>query len=448
MFASQVVKVSKLTAFLRGPQQLAFCNETSAVHAPALRRSSRPPRLRIVLSDNMPLSLFFEDQLQMLSRFLGQAEQVVRVIQVDPEFRRILSKMLLGLDEQTDFPHLMIACDAVFTEPVQWFRDLQDTLEAQCTAHAAELADAGFSTANIATDPSARGPWPFLLRAEQLADALPEICGALVFVIDPQRLDDTGGFVRSVEFLADNVRSRRLKFVALDERLAPCLAELASARERVGSQIFWCSPQELESRLDAMLAAQPLESSPDCRRIQAMAAAVASANKDHAKAVALQKRLLHETQSGGTPTEQAMAAYGLGNAQLAAGEAEAATETFLQACRLCSEHRLNDLAPMAYTNLGVALHRLGDFDDAFATLRVGSALFRAHGNLPGEAFVCDNLALIYQELDRPDEAARVWHYALGRYEKITNPVMADVREAGRADILAKLERLGRLDSAA
>ena len=125
-----------------------------------------------------------------------------------------------------------------------------------------------------------------------------------------------------------------------------------------------------------------------------------------------------------------MAAYGLGNTLLAAGQAEAAAETFMRACQLCSEHGLNELAPMAYTNLGVSLHRLGDFDQAFAALRVGSTFYRAQGNLPGEAFVCDNLALIYQELGRPDEAEKVWNYALGRYEGITNPAMADVREAG------------------
>lgn len=349
--------------------------------------------------------------------------------------------MLLGLDEQADFPHLMIACDAVFTEPVQWFRDLQDTLEAECAAHAADLADAGFSTANPATDPSARGPWPFLLRAEQLAAALPDNCGALVFVIDPQRMDDTAGFVRSIEFLADNVRGAWLKFVVLDDRLAPCPGLLDPAHVRVGSQIFWCSPREMEARLDAMMAVQGADASPDSRRIRAMAAAVASANRDYPKALALQQRLLDEVETEGAPPVRAIAAYGLGNTRLAAGQAEEAVEMFMRACRLCSEHGLNELAPMTYTNLGVALHRLGEFDQAFAALRVGSAFYRAQGNLPGDAFVCDNLALIYQELDRPEDAAQVWCYALARYESITNSAMADVREAGRADILAKLERL-------
>ena len=179
-----------------------------------------------------------------------------------------------------------------------------------------------------------------------------------------------------------------------------------------------------------------------------MAAAVACANKDYAKAEALQRQLLDSAISGSAPIEQAIAAYGLGNTLLAAGQAEPAAEMFMQACRICSEHKLNELAPTVYTNLGVALHRLGNFDQAFAALRVGSNFFRAQGNRPGEAFVCDNLALIHQELGRPAEAARVWRYALHLYEGIANPAMADVREAGRADILAKLARLGSPDSAA
>jgi tetratricopeptide (TPR) repeat protein len=396
----------------------------------------------------MPLSAFFEDQLQTLRTFMAQPRQVVQIIAIDPEFRTILLKMLVGLDQQADFPHVLLGWHEIFAEPVAWFRGLQDVLEEQCTAHAAALGDLGITTNNLAKDPSTRGPWPFLLRAEQIVDKLPDTCGSLVLLIDPQRVDDPAGLARSIEFLADNVRSRWLKFVVLDERLTPLLADLAAEHERIGLQTFWCSPQELERRLDDKLAAQPPESSPDGRRVAAMAAAVASANKDHAKAAALQQRVLDETISEGSPAEQAMAAYGLGNTLLAAGQLEAAADGLLLTCQLCSEHELNHLAPMAYTNLGIALHRLGDFDHAFAALRVGSAFYRAQGNLPGEAFVCDNLALIYQELGRPEDAARVWNYALGRYDSITNPTMADVREAGRADIVGKLERLGHLANAA
>lgn len=390
----------------------------------------------------MPLTAFFEDQVKEIRGFLEDPRRVVQIVQVDPELRTILLKMLAGLDEEGGFPHLLIGHDGRFDGPVQWFADLQNALEAELIRHAPDLAAEGIDVANPARDPSHRGPWPFLLRADLFAHSLPDSIGSLAFVIEPDQVDDSAGFVRSIGFLAQNVRCHWLKFIVLDERLAPRLTELASSQERVGLQTFWCSPQELQARLDAMLAVQGTGSSPEARRVRSMAAAAAFANKDYPKALALQRDLLNDAHAEGTPAEQAMAAYGLGNTLLAAGEANAAAEIFTQACQLCSEHGVNELAPMAYTNLGVSLHRLGDFDQAFAALRVGSTFYRAQGNLPGEAFVCDNLALIYQELGRPADAEKVWRYALARYEGITNPAMADVREAGRADVLAKLERLG------
>ena len=390
----------------------------------------------------MPLSAFFEDQVDEIRGFLEDPGRVLQIIQVDSELRVILLKMLAGLDEEDEFPHLLIGHDGRFSDPVQWFADLQNALEAELSRHATDLTAVGIDAADPAKDPSHRGPWPFLLRAEHFVDSLPDSTGSLAFVIEPEQVDDPAGFVRSIEFLSEKVRCRWLKFIVLDERLAPRLTELASSHERVGVQTFWCSPQELQTRLDAMLAAQGTSASPEARRVRSMAAAAAFANKDYPKALALQQGLLNDAHAGGTPAEQAMAAYGLGNTLLAAGQAEAAAETFMQACQLCSAHDLNELAPMAYTNLGVSLHRLGDFDQAFTALRVGSTFYRAQGNLPGEAFVCDNLAVIYQELGHPAEAEKVLRYVLGRYDGITNPAMADVRESGRADVLAKLERLG------
>jgi tetratricopeptide (TPR) repeat protein len=395
----------------------------------------------------MPLGEFFADQLGEIRTFLEDPDSVVRIVQVDPEMRPILLRMLAGLDEDDAFPHLLIGHGGRFGDPVQWFTDLQNALEAEIDREAAALAAEGFDVTCRGKDPDQRGPWPFMVRAEQFADSLPDSVGSLAFLIEPEQVDDAAGFVRSIGFLAEKVRCHWLKFIVLDPRLAPRLTGLAS-HDGVELQTFWCSPQELQTRLDAMLAVHGDSASPEARRVRSMAAAAAFANKNYAKALALQQGLLADARAGGTPADQAMAAYGLGNTLLAAGEAEAAAQALVQACQLCSEHGLNELAPMAYTNLGVSLHRLGDFDQAFAALRVGSTFYRAQGNLPGEAFVCDNLALIYQELDRPAEAEKVLRYVLGRYDSITNPAMADVREAGRADVLAKLERLGAAPEAA
>src|SRR5690349_14635920 len=114
----------------------------------------------------MPLSAFFEDQIEELRAFLEAPDRIILVVQVDPEFRAILLKMLTGLDEQDDFPHVLIGHSEQFAEPRQWFGALQDALEAEIERHAADLAAEGIQCANPARDPAARGPWPFLLRCE------------------------------------------------------------------------------------------------------------------------------------------------------------------------------------------------------------------------------------------------------------------------------------------
>jgi tetratricopeptide (TPR) repeat protein len=389
----------------------------------------------------MPLTEFFNEQLRELRMFMEQPKQVVRIIRVDPEMRTVLLKMLIGLDAREDFPHLLIGYDRPFADPLSWFCGMQEALEGQCLTHAAALESAGIGLANPAENRS-KAPWAFLRYAEGFTDALPDNVGALVFVVEPERVDDPAAFTRSIAFLAERVRSPWLKFLVLDERLNPRLDRLAADPPKIGSQTFWCSPQELENRVDAALARRRQPSSTaEGRRLLAMAAAIASANRDYAKAEMLQRQVLDAARSGGTPAEQALAAYGLGNTLLAAGQAEPAAENLMRACDICCEHGPSELAPIVFTNFGVALHRLGNFDQAFAALRVGSEFFRAQGNRPGEAFVCDTLARIHQELGRPAEAAGVWRYALSLYEGIANPAMADVREAGRSDILAKLARL-------
>lgn len=390
----------------------------------------------------MPLTAFFSEQLDQIEDFLDEPGAVVRIVLVDPEMRGIFLRLLGGLEEQDDFDHLVIAHQAPFRDPVGWFQGLLDILDAQVEQHAATLAEAGVASGPAEGDEELPAPWRFLRRAERLAESLPEAIGSLAFLIDPEAVEDPEGFTRSVAFLAGKVGSPRLKFVALDERRSPALAQPAADHPRVAVQTFWCSPQEMEQRVNAMLE-QPPASPSDRRRALMMAAGFAYSNRDYARSEALQRQQLEAAEAAGEPLEQAVGAYGLGNTLLAAGRAEEGAEAFLRACDLCVAHGLNELAPMVYTNLGVALHRLGHFEQAFEALRVGSRFFRAQGNRPGEAFVCDNLAAMYREQDRPEEAARVWRYAQGLYDGITNPALQDVREAGLADIRAKLDQLGQ-----
>src|SRR5215813_10484521 len=122
----------------------------------------------------MPLASFFEEQLDELQTFMEQLDQVVRIVRIDAELRAILLKMLIGIDERDDFPHLLISYDNPFTDPVAWFGGMQDALESQCAAHAADLETVGINTLASAKRPSTRGPWHFLRRAEGFTEALPD----------------------------------------------------------------------------------------------------------------------------------------------------------------------------------------------------------------------------------------------------------------------------------
>jgi tetratricopeptide (TPR) repeat protein len=174
----------------------------------------------------------------------------------------------------------------------------------------------------------------------------------------------------------------------------------------------------------------------------ALAGGFATSNKDIEQAETLLRRQLARAEQQGVPADMALSRYALGNALLAAGQIEDAADAFQQTCETCSMHALHEMSPMAYTNLGIALHRLGQADQAFDALKVANTFFRAQGNRPGEAFTCDNLARIHEEQGQHDKAERVWRYALKLYDGISNPQMQDVREGGRKDILEKLERLG------
>jgi tetratricopeptide (TPR) repeat protein len=388
--------------------------------------------------NDMPLGEVFREQLRALEDFLRSSSTVVRRVLVDGEMRPVLLKMLAGREAEDDFTHIILAYQGPFVEPVSWFVGLQNLLESELKEHGAELTAEGVDIKDHANDPEARGPWPFLRRAERLAEELARVLGALAFLLEPTPLVDRAGYVKSMVFLAQKVRSRRLKFIALEDRKMPTLTELEGT-DRVSSQIFWAAPQDLQARMAARLV-DPGQTDPaERQQLLGMAAGFAFANRDYTKAEALQREQL--ALPGAQPLQRAVAHYGLGNTLLADGRAEPATATYLRACAVCNDHALHEFAPFAYTNLGVALHRLGRFDEAFRALRVASRAFRAQDNSPGEAFVCDNLAKMHLELGQENEAAKIWRYALRLYQGITNPALADVRKAGLSDLATKLDRV-------
>jgi tetratricopeptide (TPR) repeat protein len=386
----------------------------------------------------MPFDEFFAEQLELVKDFLVTPDTAVNIIEVDGEMQGILIRMLAGLDNDPGFPHALIGYYEAFTDPSIWFAGMKDALDTQLAAHAEALAAIGVHGADPNQGKVLTSPWRFLGHAQHLAGSLPDNAGAIVFLIDPERVEDGASFSRSIDFLASETRERWLKFIVLDNRSSPRLSALAAEHPRIDLQIFWLPPEEISWRLNA--AAMQADDGGDGDGL-ALAGSFATSNKDFERAETLLRRQLARAEQQGVPADVALSRYTLGNALLAAGQIEPAAEAFQQTCETCSTHTLHELSPMAYTNLGIALHRLRQFDQAFDALKVANTFFRAQGNRPGEAFTCDNLARIHQERGQHDKAERVWRYALKLYDEISNPALQDVREAGRNDILDKLERL-------
>ncbi len=390
----------------------------------------------------MPFTDFVGEQLLDLENFLALSRSVVRVVRIDPEMRNLFLRLLARLDEKTDFPHVLIGHYETFVDPFSWFTELETALKRQLDELAEPVSEAGIDL-DDSQQPEGGSPQRFLLFAEHLTERLPDNIGSLAFVIDPEQVEDAASFARSIEYLAMHVRSPWLKFIVLDDRAAPLLAGLSETSRNVTYQTFWLPPGQMSHRQETKDALAELSSPGKPPRANPFAAPLAFANRDYSRAEALQRARIEDTKETKSPAEQVVDHYNLGSTLLADGRADEAAAVLLSACELAAEHRLNEIAPLVYLNLGIALHRMQQFDQAFAALEVANRFFKAQGNLPGEAFTCDNLALIHHELGRKEDAARTWRYALRVYEGITNPDLEDVREAGCADIRAKLERLGR-----
>jgi tetratricopeptide (TPR) repeat protein len=423
---------------------------------------------------------FFAEKLEELEEFLLDPDHCVLRLVIDPEMRRVPVNYLVRREEMADFPHLLLSFAQDFASPERWFKQLLEAFESEIERSQEELRSAGVEVKKPATAPGQEAkPWVrFLGRAESVACSLPDSVASLVFLLEAEKIDDPENFARGVKYLADKTASEWLKFIVIESRLEPVLEDLAE-HPKVRSQLFWLSPEEIERRAEADLpsedgskvkkraaaalmpsftggktgeppsgiaaAAKTRPSGPiPCSERLALATVglMAFGRKDYVKAEKMQKRAVREAKASKDPLETATSLYNLGNTYIAAERPEEAVEALSQAADGCCYHKLDQLTPMVFTNLGVALHRAGSAEQAFDSLKVARDIFRSQNNRPGEAHVCDCLALIYLERERRKEAEKAWHYALTLYDGIENPAMADVKAAGREDIIGKLKHNG------
>jgi hypothetical protein len=199
---------------------------------------------------------FFTDQLEMLEGFLTDAERAAQVVRIDPEMRRLPLRYFSARDEDDRWPHLLFMHEAPFHSAQAWFAGLNSMLHSEIATWSEDLQAEGVGTTAPGTRfDRAHKPWEIWIDlSAHLANSLPDHVGSLVFLIEPESVADATLWNQAVRFLADYTRSPRVKYVIFEPRLKPALDD-AIEHPRVGDQLFWLSPCEIEKRAERVLIA-------------------------------------------------------------------------------------------------------------------------------------------------------------------------------------------------
>ena len=199
---------------------------------------------------------FFSEQLAILEDFLTDPDRSVQVITIDPDLRRLPYIYLGRRDDDDSCPHMLFGFQEAFKSTHDWFARLSALLQANVDKWREDLNQIG---ADVTIPPIRSGlharAWDaWIDRSTHLADSMPEGFGALVFVIDPEEVADPKTWNATLKFLGDYTHSPRVKYIVFDPRVHPRLDD-ALEHPRIGHQIFWMSPAEMERRANEVLIA-------------------------------------------------------------------------------------------------------------------------------------------------------------------------------------------------
>ncbi len=388
----------------------------------------------------MTLQSYFPEQLDQLKKFMTSATETVRCLQVDPEMKPMLLKILAKLDEDPGFAHALLLINIGFHNPDDYSHKLLERIKADYEKNKKSFDELGviFKQTDNPNN-QLKPPEEFIQYSNQLADSLLDNMGSIVLIIDPEEIIDKVEFKRFIEFFAFRVDSKWLKCLVFDSRVDPVLEGLSEDNDRIGKQTFYLSPGEIEKRAHDDLSSGVLEPS-ERRQYLGLIAGFAYARQEYEDAVTYQNQWVTEAEEKAEPSELANALYNLGNTYHAKGDFAAATDVYCKACDICIDNALNSLAPFVYTNLGINLHRQEDSESALASLNIALDMCKAQKQRPGEAHVVDCLAKIYAMDGENEKAEQAWLYALSIYEGITSSLFKDLRESGINDISSKLEQ--------
>ena len=388
----------------------------------------------------MTLNTFFPEQIDELKTFMFSKNEVVRCVRLDPEMESVFSKVLLRFDEDPEFPHALIPCNGSFNDPITYFDYLLETVEQEYKKNREELKKEGVELNLPETyNSTLKNPFKFIEYTSALGNSLPDYFGSIVLIIDPETIQSSESYRKSIDFLSREIKTPWVKFLVRDQRISPILEGLEENNAQFGMQIFYLSPDEIQKRVKDDLKSPGLLSDAETRRYLGLLAGFSFANKEYAEAIHLQRQWLKNAQEADEPSELANARYSLANTYMANEQYEEATDEYCKACQICSDNKLDSFAPFVYTNLGLNLHRQGEFDQAFSSLKVARDMYQAQKQVPGEAHVVDCLAQIYALDEQNEKAETTWKYALTIYNGITSELFQDLRKSGIKDINSKLE---------
>jgi tetratricopeptide (TPR) repeat protein len=391
----------------------------------------------------MPMQEFFQDQLDQLKAFMADPGQTVRVVFVDPDLKPVLTKMLAGLDRDPSTPHVLIPCSARFATRDSFFKALLGELLESYRASAVELVEAGvfepFSPKDLSRDPPQDR---VVLYLSSLAEGLPDHVGSLVVLLDPAEVSDAKGFRDALAWLAGNVWSAWVKFLVIDDRVKPRAKGVEELHERAAVQTFYLPPEEIEARARKTALSSDGISFDARRQAAAMTAGFAIARQDYAaaaEAYRVQSEMAKAVGAGNA--EEAQARYGLGNALLAQKDFAAAEVELGRSLELANADRQFAFMAMVLAQLGVAVQGQGRIEQAAECFCVARDTARTANVPPLEGFVLDTAAKCHLAARDAAAAERCWLDALEVYDGIKSDSLADVRDAGRKDVISKLESL-------
>jgi tetratricopeptide (TPR) repeat protein len=390
----------------------------------------------------MVLNEFFDEQIRELRQFLEVPGPRLRVVLTDEDTKTVTHRLLAGLENKDDMPHVFVPTDAPFTSWAAFFeRAYADLVEvyapfAEPLGGECVLAPREWSRLRVA-DPGER----FAYGVSLFANALPEEVGAVVFIIDPSEVTDPTGYRSALLFLAQRTPSDWVKFIVLDDRQNGHTPPLLKQLPDVGVQSMYLAPDEMEKRIKKAMADGIGVTPADKRTYTALLASFAQSRREFDTALTLQREQLEMVKVAGTTQELAASHYNLGNIHLAKNDYIAAIDTYREGLNLALDANILPLVPVILTNLGVSLFRADQKEQAVSTFEIARVYCRKLNSPPTDAHILDCMALCHLADGRAADAARCWEEALRVYDGISAGPLKFARDGGRQYILAKLEHL-------